>query len=108
MNNTSIEITDDEKFVLHRVKFVLLLVLQIPSILISISIFIFFLTHRALFRVRQNQALLILLLVNFIQVSFDLPMDIHFNRLGRVSPATPGYCTWWTFFEFTLNVASEI
>ena len=59
MNNTGIETVTDEQFVLHRVKFVLLLVLQIPSILISVSIFIFFLTHRALFRVRQNQALLI-------------------------------------------------
>jgi hypothetical protein len=35
-------------------------------------------------------------------------MVIHFNRLGRVSPATPGYCTWWTFFEYTLDVQSEM
>ena len=108
MNDTDVETIDDEKFVLHRVKFFLLLVLQISSILISISIFIFFLTHRALFRVRQNQALLLLLVVNFIQASFDLPMVIHFNPLGRVSPATPRYCTWWTFLEYTLIVASEM
>jgi hypothetical protein len=108
MNDTNIETFNDEKQVLHRVKFVLLLVLQIPSILISIFIFIFFLTHRALIHIRQNQALLILFVINFIQVTCDLPMVIHFYQLGRISPATPGYCTWWTFLEYTLNAAGEM
>jgi hypothetical protein len=49
-----------------------------------------------------------LLMVNFIQVTFDLPMVIHFYRLGRVSPATAGYCTWWTFLEYTLNGSGEM
>jgi hypothetical protein len=35
-------------------------------------------------------------------------MVIDFNRLGRVSPATPSYCTWWTFLEYTLNGAGEM
>jgi hypothetical protein len=98
----------DEKYVLHRVIFSILLTLQIPSILLSLLIFTFFFTHRALLHVRQNQALILLLVINFIQVTFDLPMVINFNRLGRISPATPAYCTWWTFLEYTLNVASEI
>jgi len=98
----------DEKYVLHRVIFGILLTLQIPSILLSLLILIFFFTHRALLHVRQNQALILLLVINFIQVTFDLPMVINFNRLGRISPATPAYCTWWTFLEYTLNVASEM
>lgn len=102
------ETVDDEQKLIHRIKFVLFLVLQIPSILTYIFIFIFFLTHQNLLRIRQNQALLILFIVNFIQVSCDLPMVIHFNYLGRVSPATPGYCTWWTFLEYTLNAAGEM
>ena len=107
MNDSNVIVFDEEKFVLHRVKFFLLLVLQIPSIIISLSIFIFCLTHQNLFRARQYQALQILLVVNFIQVTFDLPMVIHFYNLGRVSPATSGYCTWWTFLEYTLNGAGE-
>ncbi|UJR38532.1 hypothetical protein I4U23_031200 [Adineta vaga] len=35
-------------------------------------------------------------------------MVIHFNRLGRVSPATNAYCKWWTFLEYTLNGAGEM
>ncbi len=108
MNNTNVETFVDDQYLLHRIKFYLLLSLQIPATFLCLLIFIFFFTHRALFRVRQNQALLILLVVLFIQLTFDLPMVVYYNYLGRISPATSGYCTWWTFLEYTLNVASEI
>ncbi|CAF1153568.1 unnamed protein product [Adineta steineri] len=98
----------EEKIVLHRVKFGILLILEIPSIILSLLFLIFFLTHRTVLRVRQNQGLILLLFVNFIQVTFDLPMVVHFNRLGHVSPATPAYCTWWTFIEYTLDGISEM
>jgi hypothetical protein len=101
------ETFEDEHFLLHRIKFLILVILQIPSIILSVFIFAFFVTHQALLRTPQNQALLLLLLVNFVQVSFDLPMPIHFYYLGHVSPATAAYCTWWTFFEYTLLTASE-
>jgi hypothetical protein len=83
------------------------LVLQIPAIVVSLFIFAYFITHRGLLRFPQNQALLLLLVVNFIQVSCDLPMPIHFYQLGYVIPATAAYCTWWTFFEYTLSAISE-
>ena len=31
-------------------------------------------------------------------------MPIHFYALGYVSPSSPTYCTWWTFFEYSLEV----
>jgi hypothetical protein len=107
MNMSSTGTFEDDKFVLHHVKFLILISLQIPSILLSILIFTFFFTHRTVLRNLQNQALLVLLVVNFVQVTCDLPMPIQFYRLGYISPATAAYCTWWTFFEFSLNVASE-
>jgi hypothetical protein len=58
MNITIEEPFENDKLVLHRAKFVILLVLQIPSIIISLLIFVFFLTHRAPLNVPQNQALL--------------------------------------------------
>ena len=107
MNNNDTDTLSEDKIVLHRVKFFLLVVLQIPSIFICLSLFFFFITHRILLQNRCNQALQILLMVNFIQVTCDLPMVVHFYRLGRISPATAGYCTWWTFLEYTLNGANE-
>ncbi|CAF5171522.1 unnamed protein product, partial [Rotaria sp. Silwood1] len=107
MNNTNIEVFEDKKFLLHRVKFSVLLSLQIPAIILSLLIFVFFIKHRADLRAPHNKALFILLLVNFIQLSFALPLPLHFYYLGYVNPATPTFCTWWTFFEFTLYVTSE-
>jgi hypothetical protein len=106
MNTTSTEIFVDEKFILHQVKFWLILLLQIPAIVLSLLIFIFLLKHRTILRTLQNQILCILL-VNFIQLSFDLPLPFRFYHLGYVSPANPKFCSFWTFFEFTLYATSE-
>ena len=93
---------------LYRVKVILFVMCQIPSLIISLLIFLFFATHRLLLRDIRHQAILLLLVVNFIQLSGDLPMIIHFYRIGYVSPSTPGYCVWWTFFEYTLEVTAAL
>ena len=100
--------TEDSSRVLYRVKFYLLLFIQIPSIITLLLIFAFFTRHRLLLREIRHQALLLLLAINFIELSFDLPMPMHFYRIGHVSPSTPAYCTWWTFFEYTLEVTSAL
>ena len=107
MSKDSTETFVEEKLVPHRVKFIILLVLQVFSICIYLLIFVYFIKHRGLFRIHLNQALSTLLIANFIQVLFDLPMVINFYRLGYISPATAGYCTWWTFFEYTMTGLSE-
>ena len=108
MNDTIVGTFKEDKYIVHRVKFALYLILEIPSILISLLIFIFFLTHQTAVRIRQNQAPLLLLIVNFVQMTMNLPMVIHYNRLGHISPATVTYCIWWEFIEYTLNASGEI
>ncbi|CAF1675094.1 unnamed protein product [Adineta ricciae] len=98
----------DDKYILHRVKFGIYITLEVPSIVLSLLIFIFFLTHQHILRIRQNQALLLLLIVNFVQIVLNLPMVIHYNHLGYISPATKAYCIWWEFIEYTLNASGEI
>ncbi|CAF0970687.1 unnamed protein product [Adineta ricciae] len=108
MENSTLSTNVETQYLSHRIKFAILLTLQIPSIIISLLIFLYFFTHQSIFYIRQNQALLVLLIVNFIQVTFDLPMVIHFNRLGYISPATNAYCKWWTFLEYSLNGTNEM
>ena len=98
---------EDEKYVLHRTKFSILLTLQIPALVLSLLIFFYSLKHRAMMQALHNRALLILLVVNFIQLSFIVPLNIHYYALGRVSPASPVFCTWWTFFAYSLYVSGE-
>ncbi|CAF1475463.1 unnamed protein product [Adineta ricciae] len=107
LNTTDMEVFVDQKFILHQVKFWLILVLQIPAILISLLIFVFLFTHRPVLRSPQNQILCILLTINLIQLAFDLPLPLHFYYHGYVSSASPRFCMFWTFFEFTLYATSE-
>ncbi|CAF1400341.1 unnamed protein product [Adineta steineri] len=35
-------------------------------------------------------------------------MPIHFYYTNYVTPSTAAYCTWWTYFEYSLNLISEL
>jgi hypothetical protein len=100
--------SDKKTLILHRVKFTILLSSQIPAVLLTLFMFTFFLKHRNQMKIHQNQGLLVLLCVNFIALTADLPMPISFYYTGFVHPATPAYCKWWTYFEYSLNLISEL
>ena len=108
MNNTDhIDLSDDNRQILHRVKFSILLILEIPALLLSLLIFYFFLRNQPILQVPQNCALFILLVVNFIQLSVVLPFSIHFYALDFVRPAVPIYCMSWTFLAYSVYAISE-
>jgi hypothetical protein len=102
MNISSMETFEDPQFALHRAKFIIFITLQIPAILLTLFIFTFFLTHRTVLKNLQNQSLLVLLIANFMQLTIDISMHVHFYYFGYIIPATAGYCTWWTFCGYTL------
>ncbi|UJR29258.1 hypothetical protein I4U23_010472 [Adineta vaga] len=106
-NMDDIETFVDTKLVLHRTKFSILLVLQIPAFILSLFIFYFFIKNPTIRQAPHNRALLILLIVNFMQLTITLPLNLRFYSHGYVEPATHMYCTWWTFIEFTFYVTSE-
>jgi len=97
----------NERYLIHRIKFCIALTLQIPAIIICLLIFTFFILHQRILRKLQHQALLLLFIVNFIQLTLNLPMAIDFYRLNRINPPTITYCKWWTFLQSTLDAANE-
>ncbi|CAF1013143.1 unnamed protein product [Adineta ricciae] len=107
MSSNNSEIFDDKKYILHRIKFFILIILEIPAVFISLLIFAFFITHRSVLKNLQNQALLALLLANFIELATSIPMTIVFFYFSYVNPATAVYCTCWTFLAYSLAVIGE-
>jgi hypothetical protein len=107
MNNTDLETFGDNKFVLYHVKFTILLVLQIAAIMLTFIIFIFFIKHPIHLKVPQNHGLLVLLIVNSIQLIFDIPLSLSFYIRGYVSPRTSNYCICWTFFEYVMYAVPQ-
>jgi hypothetical protein len=90
------------------VKFILLLVLDIPAIIISVLSFVYFNSHRAARSKPKNHVWLVLLIVIFLQLIINLPMPMSFYYLGRIWPRTDAYCVWWTWYEYSSNAASLI
>ena len=107
MDKTTVETTDHPQSQLHRIKFSILLTFQVPAYILSLLIFAFFIKNTRLLSISHNQALLVLLVVNFIQLTITLPMNLHFYAVSAVVPSTPTFCQWWTFIEFSLYVTSE-
>ncbi|CAF1394951.1 unnamed protein product [Adineta steineri] len=97
----------NEGHLIHSIKFFIVLILEISAITLFLLIFTFFITNRQYLKKLQNQALLILFMVNFTQLSLDIPMLLDFLRLNRVNPATGTYCKTWMYIESTLDAANE-
>lgn len=84
-------------------RFVLMLAFQIPAITLSILIFVYFAFIRPVCFKLKNHGWLILLIVNFFQLLFNLPMPMSYNYLNYIWTTTNAYCVWWTWCEFSLN-----
>lgn len=101
LNDTVPIVTDSESY---KLKFTLLLVLQITSCIISSLIIIYIILTPAFRSNAHNRSICVLLGFNFIQIIADLPMTINFFRTnGIVQPAVSSFCNWWIWFEFSLN-----
>ena len=87
----------------HLTKFILMLILEIPAILLSILILIYFAMNRHARSKPKNHGWIVLLIVNFVQLIFDLPMPISYFHLNDVWPASNAYCAWWIWCEFSVN-----
>ncbi|CAF1570228.1 unnamed protein product [Adineta steineri] len=87
----------------HLSKLIVMLILEIPSIVLSILILIYFGMYREARSELRNHGWFILLIVNFFQLIINLPMPLSYYYLNKISPATNAYCVWWTWCEYSLN-----
>lgn len=106
MDNISINTNFEHNYKLHRIKFFLILSFQIPSCIVSFIIFFFFMKNQRFLRTAQNQSILLLLIINFIQLTLGVSLALLFYSSGKVDPDTSAFCQCWTFIEFTLYVIS--
>ena len=65
-----------------------MLAFQIPAIILSIVIFVYFAFNCPVCFKLKNHGWLILLIVNFFQLLFNLPMPMSYNYLNYIWPPT--------------------
>ncbi|CAF0900506.1 unnamed protein product [Adineta ricciae] len=104
-NSNTLSVNTTASVANHRsVKLAILLPCQVLSLLFSLFIFMN-VVHGSykLFRPVRNHFIAILLITGFIQVSTELSMVENYLHTGVVRPSTPSYCSFFNWFEFSLN-----
>ncbi|CAF3932719.1 unnamed protein product [Adineta steineri] len=79
------------------IRFWLLLVPLIPSLIVTIFNLYYFLCNRALRIVLNNHVIIILLFYGLIEEITDISWQIHFYRTGNVLSSTPAFCLTYVF-----------
>ncbi|CAF1253730.1 unnamed protein product [Adineta ricciae] len=106
--NSSNEVVPSEPELYRHIKFYLFIVLQIPSVLISMFIIYKFVTVRQ-FRVRlNNHSIFALVIVSFIETTTELPITLDYLRFGYVKIMKYSFCLFWTWFNFSLQTINLI
>jgi hypothetical protein len=89
-----------------KIEFSLALIFEIQAIGISLVIFIYFAQNPATRIKRQHHSWLFLLVLNFFQLLVDIPVALTFYYRGIVWPELNAFCTWWTWFSFSLDTTA--
>lgn len=104
-NQTSIENNSSPP---QFVEFILLLIVEIPSICCTLLILIYFVLHwrSMITKALRNHVILLLTIMSFFYISFDLPFTINSYRLNFDQPRTKSFCLWWYWLDYVLVVSS--
>lgn len=87
----------------YTLRFWLLLVFAVPSLLCSLFICSYYLFDRKRRRAVQNHAIFIIILCNVILILTDLCWILHsLHNSGLVLSATATFCTIWWFLDYCL------
>ncbi|UJR31094.1 hypothetical protein I4U23_018602 [Adineta vaga] len=87
---------------LYTVKFWFLLILSVPSVSCSISIIIYFCRQKRTIS-HHHHLTLVLVILSLLQITTDILFSILFYRQGRVIITSAAFCTWWNWWEYSLN-----
>jgi hypothetical protein len=100
--------TTTENIVIYPsfVKFILLLIVEIPSIICTLLILIYLFQNWYLLikKAVRNHVILILVIISLIYIILALPFTINSFRLGYDYPRSPSFCLWWYWIDYTLIV----
>ena len=83
-------------------KFWLLLLMCIPSIIRSVLVFIYFYQKRTRLSLHLHLSL-ILVSISFVQITTDLSIAMIFYGTGQVPIQTASFCLWWNWWDYSIS-----
>ncbi|CAF1155717.1 unnamed protein product [Adineta steineri] len=102
LSNLSINSSTSLETDINSIKYIILLSFLIVSLVLSLFIFYHILITPAT-RKLNCHIIIILLCLNFLQTSTDLPILISIFHTGYLRPASSVFCTFWVWYDFSLN-----
>ena len=99
--NTESEISS-EPIVYRYAKLFLFASLEVPSILTSNYILYKFSRNRQYRSRLNNHSIIALVIISLLETTSELPIVLHYLRLGHVEPMKYGFCLFWVWYNFSL------
>ena len=90
----------------NRIKFIVLLVLQLVSISCYLYIFYKFYRKRQLRESNHHHVIILLLISSFLFVIIPLPMTEAYMFTSYVFPSNDIFCSIWTWLHYSLNISN--
>ncbi|CAF3931737.1 unnamed protein product [Adineta steineri] len=93
---------------LQFIKYILLQITIVPSLICDIFVFIHFIRYwkKEMTTAPQNHIIFCLLIVSFIQKISDVPFAIYYFRWNIVYQQTYNFCVVWDWFNYTAMTVS--
>ncbi|CAF1141407.1 unnamed protein product [Rotaria sp. Silwood1] len=90
------------------IRFWIILLVYIPSVICSLFIFYNFIVHGTLRQALHNHVIVLLLLINFIVQLTSIPWTLNYYRSGYVWPQNSIFCLTWSFIDEALYITTTI
>jgi len=105
--STTITPTEDVESV-YLITFILLLIVEIPSIVCILIILPYFFCHwhSMMTKALHIHVIFLLIIVSFFYVTIDLPFKMNHYRLGYDNYRKPSFCLVWYWLDYTLLAVS--
>ncbi|CAF2701787.1 unnamed protein product [Rotaria sp. Silwood2] len=89
-------------------RFWIILLFCIPSIICSLFIFYHFIVHPTLRPALHNHVIAVLLFINFIFQLTSILWSLNYYRLGNIWPKNSFFCVTWTFIDEAFYITTAI
>jgi len=95
---------DDDVTTINFVKYILLQITIIPSILCDLFVFAYIIRNwkKEIVNAPQNHVIALMLLMSFIQKIAETPFSLYFLYWGAVFKESDGFCMYWTWIDYSL------
>lgn len=99
ISNMSVNVSDN-------IRYIIMQIFYIPSLICSIFTLIHFLFNRNLRSNLHNHILLALLIISTCDLLFNHPFTLNYLRIGQVMPSTDSMCRFWNFLNAICNTST--